>query len=139
MHAIDLYHLQELGDVMGNKTRYIQIIDVRPRTEYGICCLPTTTNSAAISKDTLLRTFRPHRIQGLLDTDIPLRELLADLSNVPRIEDEQTDLYVVCRLGNDSQLAAEALRKVRPRGVTKDLIGGLVGWAKSVDPSFPVY
>lgn len=124
---------------MDDETRYIQIIDVRPRTEYEICRLPTTTTSAAISRDTSSRTLRPHRTQMIFTADIPLRELLADLSKVPRLENEEIDVYFVCRLGNDSQLAAEALRKVWPRGVTKDLIGGLVGWAKSVDPSFPIY
>lgn len=50
------------------------------------------------------------------------------------------DAYVVCRLGNDSQIAADALRKVVLEGViVKDLIGGLRAWSNRVDAKFPVY
>lgn len=81
--------------------------------------------------------------------DIPLNELLANpasyLSN-----DTDMHTYVVCRLGNDSQLAVDALRSVCSAGakqaqdetalsVIKDLRGGLKAWAKEGDDTFPVY
>ena len=47
---------------------------------------------------------------------------------------------VICRLGNDSQLAVDALRSVSDTGhEIKDLIGGLQSWKKDVDAQFPVY
>ena len=47
---------------------------------------------------------------------------------------------VVCRLGNDSQLAVDALRSVSGLGSDiKDLIGGLQSWRKDIDTELPVY
>ena len=46
----------------------------------------------------------------------------------------------VCRLGNDSQLAVDALRGVSGAGhEIKDLIGGLQSWRKDIDQQFPIY
>lgn len=45
----------------------------------------------------------------------------------------------MCRLGNDSQLAVDALRNAGSKGVVQDLVGGLRAWAGEVDRSFPVY
>jgi adenylyltransferase/sulfurtransferase len=47
--------------------------------------------------------------------------------------------YVICRLGNDSQVAVEALRRIRPNGQIQDIIGGLRAWSTDVDPDFPIY
>jgi adenylyltransferase/sulfurtransferase len=49
------------------------------------------------------------------------------------------DYYLICRLGNDSQIAAQALRGVDGDRVIKDVIGGLRAWSNQVDPKFPVY
>jgi adenylyltransferase/sulfurtransferase len=53
----------------------------------------------------------------------------------------ELETYVVCRLGNDSQIAADALRGARPDPgfVIRDLVGGLLAWSREVDPEFPVY
>jgi adenylyltransferase and sulfurtransferase len=57
-------------------------------------------------------------------------------------EDSTTETYVLCRLGNDSQVAVEALRG-QASGLSKfvimDVVGGLKAWAKEVDANFPVY
>lgn len=47
-------------------------------------------------------------------------------------------VYVVCRLGNDSQLAVRLLQK---HGITnaRDISGGLYKWATDIDPNFPIY
>lgn len=47
-------------------------------------------------------------------------------------------MYVVCRLGNDSQIAVRTMQKLgieQPR----DIVGGLLSWSKHVDGSFPIY
>lgn len=74
-------------------------------------------------------------------TDVPLSELLAHpASYLPdRGEAEQIHVYVVCRLGNDSQIAARALRDVTDGHQVKDVIGGLRAWSRDVDRNFPVY
>ena len=70
-------------------------------------------------------------------TDVPLQDIVAN----PADHASGPETYVVCRLGNDSQIAAEALRSVQrdPTFVIKDLVGGLRAWSRSVDPHFPVY
>ncbi|KAF8226423.1 hypothetical protein L208DRAFT_1301994 [Tricholoma matsutake] len=93
----------------------IQILDVRPKLEFGICNLPSSIN-------------------------VPLNCLVANPKEyLP--EEPTMDTYVICRLGNDSQIAAEALRSVRldGGGPVRDIIGGLRAWTREVDSQFPVY
>lgn len=51
---------------------------------------------------------------------------------------DQPPFYVVCRRGNDSQRAVAALRRA---GISQgvDVVGGMEGWAREVDTSFPTY
>jgi len=90
-----------------------KILDVRPSIEYEICQLPGSEN-------------------------IPLKELLRSPENVVEVGSNE-DMYIVCRLGNDSQIAAETLRTVNKNVIVKDMIGGLRGWSTYVDPQFPIY
>ncbi|KAF8058719.1 hypothetical protein FPV67DRAFT_1428363 [Lyophyllum atratum] len=103
-------------DAAMKSTKAINLLDVRPETEYGICQLPSSIN-------------------------IPLNRLVANpVEYLP--SDSTTETYVVCRLGNDSQIAADALRSAYPDGrvgLVKDVVGGLKAWAKEVDSKFPVY
>jgi len=72
-------------------------------------------------------------------TDIPLKDLLSQPEKYAELHAGE-DVYVVCRLGNDSQIAADALRRVKGNGPTvKDVIGGLRAWSKQVDTNFPIY
>lgn len=69
---------------------------------------------------------------------VPLPQLLADPpAHVPA--NITSKILVLCRLGNDSQIAADALRELNPSFDVKDVIGGLRAWTKYVDPQFPVY
>ena len=88
-------------------------------------------------------------------SDIPLKELLSKPADAldsvlarsygghNEQNERKRDLILVCRRGNDSQVAAQAIRSaVTEYGVNlqvTDLIGGLVKWAEDVDPLFPVY
>lgn len=70
--------------------------------------------------------------------DVPLNLLVANPSKY--LTEAGTDIYVVCRLGNDSQIAVEALRSVSDENaVIKDVVGGLKSWSRDVDVTFPVY
>lgn len=47
-------------------------------------------------------------------------------------------VFVVCRLGNDSQIAVRMMQKEGIDG-PRDIIGGLLSWSTKVDESFPKY
>jgi len=100
----------ELRDIIASKS--VRIIDVRPKTEFGICHLPWSVHVS-----------------------------LQDIVSNPADHVLTPETYIVCRLGNDSQIAAEALRSVQrnPTFVIKDLVGGLRAWSRDVDPQFPIY
>jgi len=103
--------VQELHDlVSSNKPPFV--IDVRPETEFGICHLPGSSN-------------------------IPLPRFVAEPSS--HIPKDKKDVYFICRLGNDSQIAAEALRGVSPELRAVDIVGGLRAWSRDIDSEFPVY
>lgn len=89
------------------------VIDVRPSIEYGICHISPSIN-------------------------VPFHEFVSNpAEHLP--EDEQRKILLVCRLGNDSQIAADALRSVAPSRFIQDLVGGLRSWSQDVDSSFPIY
>lgn len=53
--------------------------------------------------------------------------------------DKEIDsIYVICRYGNDSQLATEKLISLGYKN-TKDIKGGLNKWSEEIDINFPVY
>jgi len=113
------------------ESKPVRILDVRPKTEFGICHLPSsirTCRRLASSSKTVAHRF----------IDVPLRDIVANPGDYVSPEFET---YVVCRLGNDSQIAVDALRSARPDPglVIKDLVGGLRAWTRDVDPEFPVY
>ncbi|KAH8822922.1 hypothetical protein DL96DRAFT_1619837 [Flagelloscypha sp. PMI_526] len=106
-------NVHELAEVLKNETGQYRMIDVRPRVEFGICHLPGSIN-------------------------IPIQELVAN----PASFTSEVDTYIICRLGNDSQIAAELLQSDKPLGqgkFVKDVKGGLRAWSKYIDPAFPVY
>jgi rhodanese-related sulfurtransferase len=87
---------------------------------------------------TLIRVSNSNTLASSSTIDVPLHNLVANPGDYLFSEFET---YVVCRLGNDSQIAADALRSARPDPtfVIKDLVGGLHAWSRDVDPGFPVY
>lgn len=50
-------------------------------------------------------------------------------------------IFVICRRGNDSQLAVPVLEKALYSSVlsVSDIRGGLTEWRNSVDKEFPLY
>ncbi|KAL1683437.1 hypothetical protein EV122DRAFT_286568 [Schizophyllum commune] len=113
------------------------LIDVRPPVEFGISSLngssapaPTSTSSASASSANPSDA-TPAPASATTTND----ENNATPPTLPR------PLITLCRLGNDSQLAADALREASPNAQIKilDLIGGLRAWARDVEPGFPVY
>lgn len=70
--------------------------------------------------------------------DVPLPEIVSSPEEYLS-RDANIPTYIVCRLGNDSQIAAEALRTIRPEGNIQDIIGGLRAWSREIDSNFPMY
>lgn len=101
------------------------LVDVRTPVEMEICQLPAiNTINIPIS-------------------DVDKEDILSNLkSNIMNTSDSETaSIIVVCRRGNDSQLAVQKLKeKLKQENVDiKDISGGLTAWAKQVDSNFPVY
>lgn len=90
------------------------LIDVRSANEFEICQLENSIN-------------------------VPIKSLLAG-----KIDDQLTaqmkekEVFVVCRRGNDSQLAVRHLSE-KLNIKSKDLIGGLHAWTQKIDENFPIY
>ncbi|KAJ3817615.1 hypothetical protein EV361DRAFT_807103 [Lentinula raphanica] len=115
-HSGQRIRVQDLKKSIDNDET-IHLIDVRPKTEFEICHLPQAIH-------------------------VSLSDIVA---NPPSFQPLQPDMptYIICRLGNDSQIAAEALREFKVNDghdrIVKDVIGGLRAWSRDVDPQFPVY
>ncbi|XP_024880813.1 adenylyltransferase and sulfurtransferase MOCS3 [Temnothorax curvispinosus] len=100
------------------------LIDVRSPEEYQICHIQNSIN-------------------------IPLPQLSKDYNlqlindNIKKAQEDHhsVDLYLLCRRGNDSQKAAQYLKKMFTEDTLKirDIIGGIHAWSNKIDPKFPKY
>ncbi|KAK6202427.1 uncharacterized protein RJT21DRAFT_19656 [Scheffersomyces amazonensis] len=95
------------------------LIDVRTKEQFQITKLP---NSINIQWDPIFKKI--DSIDSYLPSDF----------------DKQTDdIYVICRYGNDSQLAAKKMVEELNFNNVKDVIGGLNQWSDQIDPTIPKY
>ncbi|KAM0522505.1 hypothetical protein ACHAPE_002096 [Trichoderma viride] len=99
------------------------LLDVREKEHFGVCNIKGSIN-VPISR------FTAHRGQGSDLTDLIPGDIAPD-----------APIYIVCRVGNDSQIAA---KKLKDLGVDRngerfvgDILGGLKAWKETVDPSLP--
>jgi len=69
--------------------------------------------------------------------NVPYEELDARMAEV-LAAGRGREVYVVCRRGNDSQLAVRALEAAGLVGA-RDVQGGLEAWRTQVDPTWPQY
>ncbi|KAL9096515.1 MAG: hypothetical protein Q9165_001512 [Trypethelium subeluteriae] len=115
------------GDAEGRPGHVL--VDVRERTQFDLCSLPGSVNWPM--SELVLPPGRPPNGTGANAEGC--RELKS-------LEGEG-DVVVVCRLGNDSQLAVKRLREMG-LGEGKrvvDIKGGLRAWREEVDDGFPEY
>ncbi|KAK1063995.1 hypothetical protein LTR74_009062 [Friedmanniomyces endolithicus] len=96
------------------------LIDVRDETQYAMCALPGSVN-----------------VPWTGNADAWLEEAIR-VGAVAELGDGR-DRYFICRLGNDSQLAAKAVMDNVLEGRAKDIKGGVRAWREEVDPSWPDY
>lgn len=103
------------------------IIDVRDKVQFGICSLKDSIN---IPISNIVASTSTEGTPSWIPA-----ELAASESNDP--------IYVVCRLGNDSQLAVQRMKDLGlDRGGKRfigDIRGGLRAWREQVDPEWPEY
>lgn len=112
--------------------RQHRMIDVREKVQYDLCHLFGSVNIPF------------SRIQAVR-TDAPDHDTLDMIDEVKSYVGygNMDPLLVVCRLGNDSQIA---VRKFKELGLDEggsiwvgDVKGGLKSWREEVDPTFPDY
>jgi adenylyltransferase/sulfurtransferase len=130
-------HPEMLPETAAPETKPHTLIDVREKAQFDICSLESSINipistilasSARAMKDT----------NGDLSANLP-PWLPADIAS----QEAKDPVYVVCRLGNDSQVAVQKLKELGvDRGGERfvgDIRGGLHAWREQVDPELPEY
>lgn len=93
------------------------LIDVRPQSEFDICRFPSAAN-------------------------VPLKEILDNrfIERFPNeLGNEKLPIIVVCRKGNDSQIAVQHMCNKFPSHTIRDIVGGLYAWHYRIDKNFPIY
>ncbi|PYI02855.1 molybdenum cofactor [Aspergillus sclerotiicarbonarius CBS 121057] len=123
----------------GGEEKEPTIIDVREKVQFDICSLE---NSINIPMSTILAS----TFSSVNNGDSPAEGLPVLPSWVPSdvASSQSTDpVYVVCRLGNDSQIAVKRLKELgldrEGRRVVADIRGGFRAWKEQVDPEWPEY
>ncbi|NXX03001.1 MOCS3 sulfurtransferase, partial [Larus smithsonianus] len=126
----DRVSVEEYKKLMDEQVPHV-LLDVRPQVEVDICRLVHAVH-IPLSK--------------LEEKD---EECLENLEKRICEEKQRTNgqtsfpVYVVCKLGNDSQKAVRILQElpVKEFGsvLAKDIKGGLMAWASKIDPTFPQY
>ena len=97
------------------------LIDVRDETQYAICALRGSIN-----------------VPWTGNSDSWYNDAVAKGAISPR--EDGRNRYIVCRLGNDSQLAVKAALDAGGGSATlKDIKGGFRAWKEEVDPGWPEY
>lgn len=110
---------EEYGQLKLNNDEHL-LLDVREKEHFDLCNIAGSIN-VPISE---FMSTRGDAMPDGLPKDIP----------------SSTSIYVVCRVGNDSQIATQKLKDLgfgNNRRFIKDIKGGMKAWKDTVDPSVP--
>ncbi|XP_068608069.1 adenylyltransferase and sulfurtransferase MOCS3 [Brachionichthys hirsutus] len=122
--------VQDYKSILDNAEPHL-LLDVRPRVEVDICSLPFSLNIPLSN----LEARKCEHIRLLQERISHLKRQMGGDCRPP--------VYVVCKLGNDSQKAVQVVEKMSGTEVdsitVKDICGGLMAWAQKIDPAFPKY
>ncbi|XP_029688680.1 adenylyltransferase and sulfurtransferase MOCS3 [Takifugu rubripes] len=122
--------VQEYKSILDKAEPHL-LLDVRPLVEVDICRLPFSLNIP-------LSCLEERKLE-----DVQLLKRRIDQLRQGRSGDFQPPVYVICKLGNDSQKAVQVMEKMSGSEVdavtVKDICGGLMAWAKTIDSTFPQY
>ncbi|KAJ8069747.1 hypothetical protein OCU04_000171 [Sclerotinia nivalis] len=112
-------------DSIRKKEKEHLLVDVREKVQFDICSIGGSYNIPFSS-------FQGSKGSG----DHPLSRLTDNLN--PR-----TPIYIVCRLGNDSQIVTKKMKELgldqKGDRYIGDIKGGLRSWKEQVDDSWPEY
>ncbi|OQE44215.1 hypothetical protein PENCOP_c002G00766 [Penicillium coprophilum] len=115
------------------------IIDVRDEAQFGICSLD---NSINIPISNILSAGSSAGLQGE-DSGQQAAQVPSWLPSEVASPESTTPIYVVCRLGNDSQIVVKKMKELgldqHGKRFIGDIRGGLRSWREQVDPSWPEY
>lgn len=111
--------VHELQKIQSDNQKHT-LVDVRTENEFEICRLDHSEN---------------YPINIFANQNAKLERL------IERAKNDKCPVYVICRRGNDSQIAAQRLlSNLSESGVeVKDVIGGLHAWTRDIDAEFPIY
>jgi len=129
----DRISVTELSRVIESKEPHV-LIDVRTGPEMEMVSLPGSVN---IPMDVIQSPIHREKIQSVVRRSDPPHDPGSE--GKIQSDDPPHPVYVVCRRGNDSQSAVLLLREIMPDLDIKDVAGGLHGWGRHVDNTFPVY
>ncbi|XP_064586061.1 adenylyltransferase and sulfurtransferase MOCS3 [Zonotrichia leucophrys gambelii] len=128
--AADRLSVQQYKALLDARAPHV-LLDVRPPVEADICRLPHALHVPLRS----LQDREQHALQRLQERVRQERQRTDGQSPLP--------VYVVCKLGNDSQKAVKILQELPAEEfgsvVAKDIKGGLMAWATKIDSTFPQY
>lgn len=93
------------------------LIDVRPKEQFEVAALPNSINIPWGNSFLKLPLLKDH------------------LPNTSKDD----PIYVICRYGNDSQIATKTIKESFGFTNVKDIIGGLNAWSDEIDENFPKY
>lgn len=112
------------------------LIDVRDRVQFGICSLE---NSINIPITTMLNG----KPGDVTNGDSAGKEWPSWLPPDVASANSSSPIYVVCRLGNDSQLAVRRLKEIgldrHGERFIGDIRGGFKAWKAEIDTDWPEY
>ncbi|XP_042318924.1 adenylyltransferase and sulfurtransferase MOCS3 isoform X2 [Sceloporus undulatus] len=122
--------VEEYKKILDSQVPHV-LVDVRPPVEVEICRFPQSLNVPLSKLEGKDDEFLKSLCQRIKETKQRTNEDLA------------FPVYVVCKLGNDSQKAVRILEGLSHDGLglisVKDIRGGLMAWANKIDQEFPQY
>ncbi|KAJ6665613.1 hypothetical protein lerEdw1_001983 [Lerista edwardsae] len=130
LHSDERVSVEEYKKILDDQVPHI-LVDVRPPVEVDICRLPQS-HHVPLSK-----------LEGKDEESLKsLRQRIHEAKQ-RTTDDKAVPVYVVCKLGNDSQKAVRILQELSGDGLglisVKDIRGGLMAWASKIDHEFPRY
>ncbi|XP_041105376.1 adenylyltransferase and sulfurtransferase MOCS3 [Polyodon spathula] len=122
--------VQEYKQVLDTRIPHL-LVDVRPPVEVDICHLPFSLNIPLAS------------LEGKKAQQLELlKEKIAEVKQQTN-QESVFPVYVICKVGNDSQKAVQILQMMSGKELhsvlVKDIQGGLMAWARKIDPTLPQY
>lgn len=119
---------------VSNRDNHI-LVDTRESVQFELCHIDGSRN-VPFSTVSATRTNTSNGNYGSMDIEEPL--WVQDLRHQP-----EKPIFVVCRLGNDSQMTVKKLKDLGLDNGGKrfigDIRGGLRAWKENVDHDFPEY